>query len=235
MLSRLQAAYQTQRRFVADASHELRTPLTSIRGNLNLLERQPPIAEADRVAVLADLVSETERLARLVNDLLALARSDTGRTLARQAVPLRPLIAEVVRRLAVLHPDRVIREEAHGNAVVLGDRDALTQLLLILLDNALKFTPATGLIAARSAVHHDTVTLEVRDTGAGIAPADLPHIFDRFYQGDLARAGTGAGLGLAIARTIVDGLNGTIAVESEPGRGTRFTVTLPLSLWEMGR
>ena len=100
MLSSLQAAYHTQRRFVADASHELRTPLTSIRGNLGLLKREPPIAETDRVAVIDDLVSESERLSRLVADLLTLARSDTGRPLRQEPVPLGPLVGDVIRRLA---------------------------------------------------------------------------------------------------------------------------------------
>ncbi|HWE60252.1 MAG TPA: HAMP domain-containing sensor histidine kinase [Chloroflexota bacterium] len=227
MLTRLQAAYQAQRRFVADASHELRTPLTSIRGNLGLLQRQPPIAEADRVAVVADIASESERLSRLVGDLLTLARTDTGRLPRQDPVPLSPLVGDVVRRLAVLHPDRLIQEDAPSGAVAVGDSDALTQALLILLDNALKFTPTTGTVSVSTAVRGDTVTIAVHDSGPGIAPHALPHIFERFYQGDAARAGMGTGLGLAIARAVVEGLQGTIGVESWPGLGSTFTVTLP--------
>ncbi|HWE60516.1 MAG TPA: HAMP domain-containing sensor histidine kinase [Chloroflexota bacterium] len=227
MLSRLQAAYQAQRRFVADASHELRTPLTSIRGNLGLLQREPPIAEADRVAVIADLVSESERLSRLVGDLLTLARTDTGRPPRQDPVPLSPLVADVIRRLAVLHPGRLIHEDAYFEATARGDRDALTQVLLILLDNALKFTPADGTVTVTSAIQGDRVAIAVRDSGPGISPEALPHIFERFYQGDAARAGMGTGLGLAIAKAMVEAQGGTIAVESWPGRGSTFTVTLP--------
>ena len=227
MLARLQDAFQAQRRFVADASHELRTPLTSIRGNLGLLQRQPPITEADRTAVLDDLVSESERLSRLVGDLLTLARTDSGRRLRQEPVALGPLVAEVVRRLAVLQPDRAIREEVHPGAVALGDADAITQVLLILLDNALKFTPSSGSVVVTSTPQGDRVIVAVRDTGPGIAPDALPHIFDRFYQGDVARTGTGTGLGLAIAGSVIEALRGTIGVESRLGQGSTFTVTLP--------
>ncbi len=227
MLARLQAAFQTQRRFVADASHELRTPLTSIRGNLGLLQREPPIAEADRVAVLADLVSESERLSRLVSDLLTLARADTGRPPRREPVPVDPLVTDVVRRLAVLHPDRLIRKDTRTDATALSDPDALTQILFILLDNALKFTPAEGTVSVTTAMQGEHITVTVRDTGPGIAPEALPHIFERFYQGDAARTGTGTGLGLSIARALVEGLHGTIAVESQVGAGTAFTVRIP--------
>ena len=227
MLAALQAAFQAQRRFVADASHELRTPLTTIRGNLGLLQREPPIAEADRLAVVADLVSESERLSRLVGDLLRLARTDTGRPLRREPVPLEPLVADVTRRLAVLQPERAIRAESDSAAAALGDADAITQVLLILLDNALKFTPADGTVAATVAARGEHVILTVRDSGPGIAADALPHIFERFYQGDAARTGTGTGLGLAIARALVEGMDGTIAVESRVGAGATFTITLP--------
>ncbi|HVA92803.1 MAG TPA: HAMP domain-containing sensor histidine kinase [Chloroflexota bacterium] len=230
MLARLQAAFQTQRRFVADASHELRTPLTSIRGNLGLLQRTPPIAEPDRIAVLADLVSESERLSRLVGDLLTLARSDTGRPPRQDPAPLRPLVEDVVRGLAVLHPTRIIRADTHADAVAVGDPDAITQVLLILLDNALKFTPPDGTVEVTTAALGGQVTIAVRDTGPGIAPDALPNIFERFYQGDAARAGTGTGLGLAIAKGLVEGMHGTIEAESRLGVGTTFTVALPRKL-----
>ena len=226
MLERLQEAYQTQRRFVADASHELRTPLTSIRGNLGLLQRKPPIAEVDRVAVLDDLVSESERLSRLVNELLTLARSDAGRGLRQDPVPLDPLVPDLVRRLGVAHPERLLRVGTPVAETVLGDPDALTQVLVILLDNALKFTPAGGTVSVEVRREDRMVAISVRDTGTGIAPEVLPKIFDRFFQGDAARTGTGTGLGLAIARTLVEGQHGTIDVQSEVGRGSVFTVRM---------
>lgn len=148
MLGELQSAYrqveqalQAQRRFVADASHELRTPLTTVRGNLGLLQRVPPIEEEDRVAVLDDMVGETDRLIRLVNDLLVLARADAGRALPSEPVALRPIIEEGYRTVKMLDPGRVITHDALSDVAVIGNRDAIKQILLILLDNALKFTP----------------------------------------------------------------------------------------------
>lgn len=227
MLSSLQAAYHAQRRFVSDASHELRTPLTSIRGNLGLLQRNPPIAEADRVAVLADLVSESERLSRLVGDLLALARSDAGRPLRQDAVPLGPLVGSAIRRLAVMYPHQIVHQDDRTEATALGDPDALTQVLVILLDNALKFTPPHGTISVTTDRQQDRVTLSVRDTGPGIDPVALPHIFERFYQSDAARTGTGTGLGLSIAQALITRQGGTISVQSQIGQGSTFIVTLP--------
>jgi len=223
----LRASYEAQRRFVADASHELRTPLTTIRANLDLLRREPPIAEGDRRDVLADLASEAERLSRLVGDLLTLARSDAGRPLRREPIPLRPLLERLVRRFAATQPGRSIDLEVASDAVALGDPDALTQVLLILLDNAAKFTPAEGTVRVAVAVREESVALIVRDTGVGIAPDALPHLFERFYQGDATHGGSGSGLGLAIAQALVSGQGGMIAVESQPRQGAAFTVTVP--------
>jgi len=227
MLAGLQEAYQTQRRFVADASHELRTPLTTIRGNLGLLEREPPIDADDRRAVLADLVSESERLSRLVGDLLTLARTDAGRPLRHEPVPVSPLLADLCRRLGHSHPGRRIHREVANDVTVLGDPDALTQVLLIVLDNALKFTPPGGVVGVTTTGGGGRVAIAVRDSGPGIAPEALPHIFERFYQGDAARTETGTGLGLAIAKALVEALHGDIRAESAPGHGATFTVTLP--------
>jgi len=227
MLASLQEAYQTQRRFVADASHELRTPLTTIRGNLGLLERDPPIADDDRRAVLADLVGESERLSRLVADLLTLARTDAGRPLRHEPVPVSPLLADLCRRLGRSHPGRRIHREVANDVAVLGDPDALTQVLLIVLDNALKFTPPGGVVGVATTMADERVFIAVRDSGPGIAPEALPHIFERFYQGDAARTETGTGLGLAIAKALVETLHGDIRAESMPGRGSTFTLILP--------
>jgi signal transduction histidine kinase len=133
----------------------------------------------------------------------------------------------LLRQFAASHPERAIQLEGQSGATVLGDPDALTQVLLILLDNALKFTPAAGTIAVSVAGGGDEVAVAVRDTGPGIAAEALPHVFDRFYQADSMRAEGGTGLGLAIARSLVERQGGTIGVESQVGRGSTFTVTLP--------
>jgi len=234
MLTELQAAYrqaeqalQAQRRLVADASHELRTPLTTIRGNLGLLRRDPPIDAEDRAAVIADMVDETDRLTRLANDLLTLARADAGRPLRRESILIRPLIDDVCRQAKLLGPGRTIECENALEASVAGDRDAIKQVLLILLDNALKYTPPGGTISISTALTDGQVALSLRDTGAGIAPDALPHIFERFYRSDTSRTGAGAGLGLAIAKELIEAQRGAIHVESRVGQGSLFTVTLP--------
>ena len=236
MLNELQGAHQqteqslqTQRRFVADASHELRTPLTTIRGNLGLLQRQPPIAEEDQHAVLSDMVDETNRLIRLTNDLLVLARSDAGRTLQFAPVPIAPLVDDVCRQTKMLSEQSTIVCEAVPDVNVQGDQDAIKQVLLILLDNALKYTPPGGTITIGAQQINRTIAIRISDTGPGIAPEALPHIFERFYRSDEARTGAGAGLGLAIAQELITAQHGEITVNSEVGKGSTFTVTLLLA------
>ncbi len=234
MLTELQSAYRhveqslhTQRRFVADASHELRTPLTTMRGNLGLLERQPPINAADRAAVIADTVEECDRLIRLIQNLLVLARADSGLALRKEPIPLKPFIEDLCRRQAMLlTSERTIRCENVLEVSILGDRDALKQVLLILLDNALKYTPPHGAITIATAAD-GRVAIHIRDTGQGIPPDALPHIFERFYRVETSRTRVGAGLGLAIAKELVEAQDGALTVESQLGQGSQFTVTLP--------
>jgi two-component system, OmpR family, sensor kinase len=236
MLNELQGAHQQteqtlqrQRRFVADASHELRTPLTTIRGNLGLLQRRPPIAAEDEYAVLSDMVEETNRLIRLTNDLLVLARSDAGRSLRHAPVPIVPLVDDVCRQAKLLGERCTIVCEDVPDVSVLGDQDAIKQVLLILLDNALKFTPDGGTITIGAEQIDRAVKIHIADTGPGIAPEALPHIFERFYRSDESRTGSGAGLGLAIAQELIAAQHGEITVKSEIGKGSTFTVTLPLA------
>ena len=235
MLAELQAAQldlektlQAQRTFLADASHELRTPLTSLRGNLDLLRRDPPIPAADRVEILEDMAAETERLIRLVNDLLALARADAHRELHREPVPLAPLLDDLVRQARVLSPDRVINWETPADLCALGDPDAVRQVLLILIDNALKHTPTAARVSVTAQPQNGQVVVQVQDTGPGIPPAALGRLFDRFYRGDGARSSSpGTGLGLPIAKMLVETQQGSLRVDSEPSVGTTFTVLMP--------
>jgi signal transduction histidine kinase len=234
MLEALQDAFRTvaaaldaQRRFVADASHELRTPLATIQGNAGLLAQGPDLSPEVRQAAASDIASESERMARLTDRLLTLARADSGLDLQLAPVELRPLVAEVVRQAATLHPERAIAIEADEVSVA-GDADALRQLLWNLLDNAARH--------ARSAV---TVTLHkedgwarvmVADDGPGVPVDERERIFERFFKADPARTRSdhGAGLGLAITRWIAEQHHGRVLATEGPAGGAGFFVDLPL-------
>jgi signal transduction histidine kinase len=224
---RAEDALQAQRRFAADASHELRTPLTTIRGNADLLRGYAGLTPEDRAAALAQIQREAERMGRLVNDLLALARADAGQPLRRMPVPLAPLLQDVVSQARGLARGQVVELEVEAPATVQGDPDRLRQLLLILLDNALKATPPGGSVRVGLSSPDGEAVVTVADTGRGIEPGDLPHIFERFYRADRARASGGAGLGLSIALSIATEHGGTIHAESTPGAGATFTVRIP--------
>jgi two-component system OmpR family sensor kinase len=234
MLAELEAAYrqledalESQKRFVADASHELRTPLTTVRGNIELLRREPPVAAGERAEILADTTEEVDRLIRLVNQLLLLARADAGTALQRETLPVQPLLEDVCRQARLLAPGRAIACEPAPGLWVEGDRDALKQVLLILVDNAATHSGPGAKIEISAAQSGGSAAVSVRDAGPGIAPDVLPHIFERFYRGEVSRSGPGAGLGLSIAKELVEAQGGAIRVESTPGRGSVFTVLLP--------
>jgi two-component system, OmpR family, sensor kinase len=236
MLERVDAANQqltlaleAQRRFVADASHELRTPLTTIRGNADLLAHGPTVPEDVREAAAHDIASESERMSRLVEHLLTLAQADAGQNLALAPIALRPIIESVGRQAQATHGDRNVRTVGLTDATVNGDQDAITQLLWILVDNAVKFTKPGGSIELGLQQYDSTGLLTVADDGSGIPPADLERVFERFYQADPARTNKGAGLGLSIARWIVGQHHGTIRARNNNGPGTTFSVTLPLA------
>lgn len=236
MLTELESAYRqveqaldTQKRFVGDASHELRTPLTTIRGNIELLRNNPPMDDKERADVLADTKDEVERLIRLVNQLLALARTDAGRAVRHDPVPLKPLLDDVYRQAKLLAPHRTIEYDVTTQANVWGDRDILKQVFLILLDNARVHTPSSATISIAVTRTANQVAISIRDTGPGIAPNLLPHIFERFYRGDVSRSGGGAGLGLSIAQELIQAQQGSISVESQIGKGSVFTITLQIA------
>jgi two-component system OmpR family sensor kinase len=251
MVAQLEAAFARQKRFVADVSHELRTPLTALGGGLEMLllgaDRGDP--EAQR-RLIRGMYSEVERMNRLVEDLLTLARLDEGRMALRlEPLDARALLAEVSEQAARLGGSQHITLDAPpGLPRILGDGDRLRQVLLNVVDNALKHTPASGEVAlaawaegvegAGNAGAARWVAIAVRDTGVGIAPDALPHVFERFYRTDPARTRAsarsgarsgGAGLGLAIAKQLVEAQGGTIAVASAPGQGTTVTLRLPVA------
>ncbi len=234
MLTELQAAFShaertldAQRRFAADASHELRTPLTTIRGNLELLRRDPPIEDEDRKEVISDIVEECERLSRLVNDLMQLQRADAEWPLTSIRVRIKPVIEEICRQARRIDPERPIVCDGLHDVSIAGNRDALKQIILILLDNAIKYGGPGTPVTVTTDANPERVKITVSDVGPGIDPERLPYIFERFYRGVEARRGTGVGLGLAIARALVEAQRGTIEVDSTAGEGSSFTVTLP--------
>jgi heavy metal sensor kinase len=234
MMGRLERSFVALRRFTADASHELKTPLTVLRAGVERAVTTPNVPQ-ETLVVLEETLQEVNRMTELVDALLTLARADEGRApLARETLDLRGLVHEVEETGELLAEPGEVRIEVAVPAepVMLAvDRTRIRQLILNLLTNAVKYTPAGGLVRISLAQETQRVTLAVSDTGIGIAPGDLPHIFDRFYRADIARTRTGdragAGLGLAICRWIAEAHGGTIDVQSRPGRGTTFTVTMP--------
>ena len=214
---------------MADASHELRAPLTTIKGNLEFIMRASDLTPQARGEAVADALSEAERMERLVADLLTLARADAGQPMEAREVRLHDVIADLWREVLPRGKDVQLAIGRLDEVTVTGDADRLKQVGLALLDNALKYTPAGGRIQLSLWRHGAEAVLQVEDTGIGLDPEDLPHVFDRFYRADKARARDdgGTGLGLAIAKSIVERHHGTIEVESTPGQGSVFTVRLP--------
>jgi signal transduction histidine kinase len=229
MLDRLQRSFEAQRRFTADASHELRSPLTAITGHVSYLIRRTQLSEEQRESLRA-IRTETERLGRLVTDLLELARTDAGFPIDRAPLDLRDLIEDVHKDAAVTLPTTSVTAETPETPVaVVGDRARLKQVLANLIQNAAK-AGATS-VRLTLAAGAENVVLEVTDDGEGIPDEALPRVFDRFYRVDGARSrdGGGSGLGLAIVKAIVEGHGGRVEVTSQKGEGTTFRVRLPRS------
>lgn len=232
-LKPIRLAVEAQHTFVADASHELRTPLAIIRANAEMLERHPERPIGAHRDTVADIINETDRLARLVDQMLTLAQADANQAeLAVTDVDLDDLTEDVSRGMRLLAMDRGVTIETEKEPLRLrADPDRLRELLTILLENGVKYTDTGGRV--RLEIHRaapDVARIRVTDTGRGIPAESLPRIFDRFYRVDKSRSRAlgGAGLGLAIAKWIVEAHGGTIHVESTLGVGTTFTVDLPV-------
>ncbi len=229
-LERLEQLFWVQRRFLEDVSHELRTPLTVIKGNLALLRHVP----AQDFESVDSIENEVDRLTRLVGDLLVLSRAESGNLpLTLQPMELDTLVLEVLSDLKMVAGERVqLRLGELDQVILCADRDRLKQVLVNLVGNAIRYTPAGGSVEVGFGKTETQAYVRVCDTGPGIAPEDLPHIFERFYRAEKARTrakdGHGFGLGLSIAYWIVHAHDGHIQVDSHLGEGTTFTVWLPL-------
>ncbi len=229
----IEDSLEAQRRFTADASHELRTPLTAMRTELEVALRGPRPKPEEYERILHSNLEEVQRLERLSTGLLRLAQN------GEQPVPLRPtplalVIADAVRMTrAAANQKRITVETPTTTSSVSGHHDSLAELLVILLDNAIKYSPPDTTVIITTRSDNGRIVMTIRDHGAGIAAADLPHVFDRFYRVDPSRTknkADGYGLGLPIARQIVERHRGAIRLDSTPGRGTTVMVSLPAAL-----
>ena len=234
MLSRLESSFAALRRFTADASHELKTPLAVLRADVERA-MHPRTARDEKLVALEESLQEVTRMSDLVDSLLTLARADEGRfELAHEPVHIEPLLRDVFETATILGESNglAISLPAVVDAVVMGERVRLRQLLLNLVTNAIKYTPRGGRVELSSAFKGPgEIAISVRDTGIGISATDLPHIFDRFWRADRARSRgaerSGFGLGLAISQYIAQAHGGSLTAQSRLGRGSLFTVILP--------
>jgi signal transduction histidine kinase len=233
MLERIDLALKRIAQFTADASHELRTPVALMRTRTELALRRPRSA-AENQETIEQLHGEIVRTSDLVEKLMLLARADSGASLLRfETVELVQLVQDVLAQTSVLaeHKQLILEANLASTPVwVQGDAQFLRQLFVILIDNAVKYTPAPGRIAVTLSTSNGSVILSIADTGIGIEAVDLKNIFERFYRADKARSREtgGAGLGLAIGRWITESHRGTLTAESKPGVGSTFFVSLPL-------
>ena len=231
LIERLQRRSDAQGRFVADASHELATPVAGIRGYTSILRAWGADDPKVRDEAVDAIARESRRMARLPADLLNLLHADQGLVLRSERFDLNALVRERLAATASRWIEKDIDFEGpeEDSLIMTGDPDRVEDVVAILLDNASKYTPSFGHVSVATRRKRDNVVIEVRDTGQGIPAEDLPHIFDRFFRSEASRAAGegGFGLGLAILKSIVEGMGGDIRVASEVGAGTTFTVRLP--------
>jgi signal transduction histidine kinase len=230
----IRLSLEKQQQFVSDASHELRTPLSVIQAHTELLLRHPEHTIEQDSKHVSTVLQEARRMSKLVGGLLTLARTDSNQLeLDIKPVEFDRIVQESVRKMQMLAEvkDIILHTEIDSTMAMQADEERLHQLLITLLDNAIKYTPEGGLVRVICRKLAHSVHLEVEDTGIGITSENLPHIFDRFYRGDKARTRQegGTGLGLAIAKWIVERHGGKIRVESKHSVGTQVFITLPIS------
>lgn len=227
----IQKSWESQQQFVSDASHELRTPLAVIQSRTDLLFQSPDATIQEKAIDISVISKETRRLNKLVTNLLTLARSDSNQMeISKQEFALDILIQEVIDQYADIaeFQGKRIYTDTNSPIKLIGDKERIHQLLVILVDNSMKFTGEGGAIAINAIAKTHTIELEVKDNGIGIPKQDIPKIFNRFYQVEQSRTDMeGTGLGLSIAKWIIEKHSGTIKVDSELEKGTRFEITFP--------
>jgi signal transduction histidine kinase len=226
MIEHLHRVFQSQKQFVADASHDMRIPLTVIKGNYDLLVRNPD--RPDRMEALRAIGTETERMTDMANSLLALTRIEAGETTNEKPVPMHEILIHEYQRALQQAEKRKIMISRNQELYITGNELRLRQLLGNLVDNALKYTSSN--VSLSLSRENGFACLSVSDDGIGITAEHLPHIFEPFYRSDQARSrdGGGFGLGLAIVKSIAEQHRGEIDVSSEPGKGTTFKVRFRL-------
>jgi signal transduction histidine kinase len=229
MFARLEAAFEAQRRFVANAAHELRTPLTAIRGSLEVLMRGAQDDPATAARLTQGMYREVVRLSRLSEQLLDLSRVGATTSVHKRPVAIAAFFDNFLSQARLLARDRTVTLEPGPAVTLLADPDALTEMLFNLVDNAVQHTDEGGVITLGWRTTPEAVQLWVADDGEGIPAADLPHIFEPFYRGDSSRSRRqgGSGLGLALVRALAQAHGGRVSVESQPGQGAKVTITLP--------
>ena len=230
MLDSLEKAYTNQKRFLSDASHELRAPLTTIRGNLDILTKVKNIPEGEKAEILTDIRNEAIRMSKLVSDLLSLARVEAGQVGNKKVVCLSAITKGVLAEIVSWEKTITVESEMDENVCVWGEEDSLKQLMIILIENAIKYSPLNGSILVKITKENEKAVIVVKDSGIGIEESELSQIFERFYRTDAARRHSqdGTGLGLAIAKSIVEENQGTIFVKSRVREGTEFKILFPL-------
>jgi heavy metal sensor kinase len=239
MIARIEHSFRHVNRFTADASHELRTPLTVLRGELEAIAQRSDLPLEVRETI-GSALEETERLSKIVESLLAISRLDAGEALmTRERFDLADLVTETADQMRLLAEDKQINMkcDAPDRVEVEGDPHRLKQVVVNLVDNAIKYTSEGGKVEIRVGSVDGNAVLEVTDSGAGIPTGAMPHVFERFYRVDKARSRQmgGAGLGLSIVKSICAAHHGRVSVESSEGKGSRFTVELPLANGQLRR
>jgi two-component system, OmpR family, sensor histidine kinase CiaH len=228
----IKVSWEKQQQFVADASHELRTPLSVMKLNLEHLFRHPDHSIEEESETIHQSIQEINYLSKMTSDLLTLARSDSNQLqIIQETIQLDEILNQVVKDFKALANSRNIHLTAEiAPIVIIGDKERLKQLFVILLDNAIKYTMENGSISINSSVKNAHANIDISDTGIGIPKTDLPYIFDRYYRGDKSRNRhlEGSGLGLSIAKWIIQSHSGKIRVMSKVGEGTHVFVSLPL-------